>query len=448
MPPGSLATPRMPDATTDMTGLDGPGEDDLDVVPRPDPAEAFLDGEVVAFTGVLASMTHEQAGRLVTRHGGDVSQQVTTRTTILVVGEEGWPLEADGRPSVKFRRAMELGDDGPRVLAESEWLAAVGYVRRGEDVRRDYTPAMLSQLLDMPVTVIRRWERLGLISATRRVRRLPYFDYREVSRLTRLASLLEAGVPRDEIEGSLAAMAGLMPDAGRRVDDIELLARDAKVWLRDDTGLLEPRTGQRVFDFDAGASTDRDGKPVVVGTAGEVVQAERAVSIPFPTEPAPGPPDQPSAADCFDEGCRLLERGLADQAVEQFRLAMLGGHVTPEAQLALSDALYRVGRADAAAERLRVAVETDPDFVEGWTQLGCLEAAAGRHDSAVAAFGFALELHPDLPDAVLHVGESLFALGRVAEAREKWSAYLDFGTRGPWADLARQRLAETEDRRG
>ncbi|MEM1061635.1 MAG: BRCT domain-containing protein, partial [Planctomycetota bacterium] len=136
----------MPDATTDMTGLDGPGEDDLDVVPRPDPAEAFLDGEVVAFTGVLASMTHEQAGRLVTRHGGDVSQQVTTRTTILVVGEEGWPLEADGRPSVKFRRAMELGDDGPRVLAESEWLAAVGYVRRGEDVRRDYTPAMLSQL--------------------------------------------------------------------------------------------------------------------------------------------------------------------------------------------------------------------------------------------------------------------------------------------------------------
>lgn len=437
-----------PDADLDETDEDR--ADGFDAVPAPDPAESFLAGEVVAFTGVLASMTHEQAGELVERHGGAVSPQVVGRTTLLVVGEEGWPLESDGRPSVKFRRAMELaaGGDGPRVLNESEWLAAVGYGTRGDEVRRDYTPAMLSQLLDVPVTVIRRWERLGLLEATRRVKRLPYFDYREVSRLDRLSSLLAAGVPREEVERSLTAMAGLLPEAGLRIDDVELLARDAKVWLRDGAGLLEPRSGQRVFDFDetAGGEPGREG--VVVGPAAAVVPPERPVSIPFPdageadgAEPAGA---GASAVDCYDEACRLLEAGHGEEAIAQFRLAMLGGYRTAEAHSALSDALYRVGRTDAAAERMRAAVETDPDFVEGWTQLGCLEAAAGRHDAAVSAFTFALELHADQPDAVFHLAESLFALGRVSAARERWRDYVAFGARGPWADLAAQRLDETD----
>ena len=66
--------------------------------PSPSPAplagSPCLQAEQVAFTGVLASMTHAEAMELVNNHGGTSTQHVNRQTTMLVVGEEGWPLEA------------------------------------------------------------------------------------------------------------------------------------------------------------------------------------------------------------------------------------------------------------------------------------------------------------------------------------------------------------------
>lgn len=61
-----------------------------------------LQGERVVFTGTLASMTHQKAWEFVEQHGGQAAQHVSRQTTLLVVGEEGWPLEADGSPSVNL----------------------------------------------------------------------------------------------------------------------------------------------------------------------------------------------------------------------------------------------------------------------------------------------------------------------------------------------------------
>ena len=59
----------------------------------------------VAFTGRLACMTRAEAFEVVHRHGGTPSQTVTKRTKLLIVGELGWPLLDDGRPSNKLARA-------------------------------------------------------------------------------------------------------------------------------------------------------------------------------------------------------------------------------------------------------------------------------------------------------------------------------------------------------
>ena len=57
----------------------------------------------VAFTGRLTCMT--EAFEVVRQHGGTPSQAVTKRTKLLIVGELGWPLLDDGRPSNKLTRA-------------------------------------------------------------------------------------------------------------------------------------------------------------------------------------------------------------------------------------------------------------------------------------------------------------------------------------------------------
>ena len=212
-----------------------------------------LSGETVALTGTLASMTHRDAISMVEQYGGRATHSVSGSTTMLVIGEEGWPLEDDGGASQKLQQVMQMIADGleVRILAESDWLQLLGLDDHREEIRRAHTPAMLSRLLDVPVRMIRRWARLGLIKPVRRIGRLPYFDYREVASARRLASLLEQGVSAQTLEKSLAELSLTIAGTDRSLAQLSLLVQDEKVLMRDDRGILNPRTGQRLLDFDA-----------------------------------------------------------------------------------------------------------------------------------------------------------------------------------------------------
>ena len=134
-----------------------------------------LTGETVAFTGTLASMAHKEAAKLVEQYGGRPVHSVSRTTTMMVVGEEGWPLESDGQASQKMQLAMQLVADGGdlAIISESDWLHLLGLQERRDEIQRAYTPAMLSRMLDVPVRMIRRWSRLGLIRPVRTICRLP-----------------------------------------------------------------------------------------------------------------------------------------------------------------------------------------------------------------------------------------------------------------------------------
>jgi tetratricopeptide (TPR) repeat protein len=315
-----------------------------------------------------------------------------------------------------------------RVFRESDFLQLLGLSDRQSDVHRLYTPAMLGEMLDLPVALIRRWERVGLLNAAKRVLRLPYFDFQEVARLRRLAELLDSGVSREELESSLAALSELFPEAGGPKANIGLLARDSRVYLRDDHSLIEPVSGQRVFDFDEDEPTHRDAE---------------AATLPLAISPTFDAPQ--SSADWFSRGCSLLEDGNATGSVEAFRMSLMLRPGDAECQFCLADALYRTGNAGAALERYYAVVETDRKYLEAWTQIGCLHAERDEFDAAVSAFRIALDLHPDYPDAHLHLAEALHSLGRGDEAEPHWRQYLEFDRRGPWADLARQRLGRPDD---
>ena len=125
----------------------------------------------MAFTGTLASMTHAQAAELVTEHGGSATEHVSRQTTMLVVGDEGWPLDDSGRISVKLQQIERWQRDGSdvRTINEADWLLLLGLTERRDEIRRLYTPAMLSQLLDVSVHVTRGWERAGTMHPVKEV---------------------------------------------------------------------------------------------------------------------------------------------------------------------------------------------------------------------------------------------------------------------------------------
>ncbi len=391
----------------------------------------LLAGERVAFTGILASMTHRQAAELVEQHGGQPVQHVTQQTTLLVIGEEGWPLEADGQPSVKLVQAQAVQQRGAelRILSESEWLTALGL----EAVRPHqlYTPATLSQLLGLSVYDIRRWERMGLIHPVRRIMRLPYFDYAEVVAARRLADLIASGASAESLATSLDRLRQVVPGIDRPLAQLQLLTQGSHVLYRDPKGWVEPTSGQRVFTFE---------EPLTVF---DEIPTEPVETVSFPAvrkEALAQPPDH-----WFREGCRLSEEGHLAAAVEAFRLALIASPQEADYHFHLADTLYRQGNLRGAIERYFVTVEQDHEFLEAWTQLGCTLAESNDLEAARDAFRVALDLHPDFPDAHFHVAQLLERLGDSLAAQQHWRTYLSFDQRGPWAELARQRLGGNGD---
>ncbi|MEZ6059165.1 MAG: MerR family transcriptional regulator [Planctomycetaceae bacterium] len=437
-----------------------------------------MSGECVTFTGTLASMVHRDAAALVQQFGGRAVHTMSGAVTMVVVGEEGWPLEEDGTASQKLIQATQLLAEGVdiRIVAESDWLHLIGLNDRRDEIQRSYTPGMLSRLLNVPVRLIRRWVRIGLIRPVRRVCRLPYFDFREVASAQRLARLLDEGVSPEKLENSLAQLSHTLAGTDRSLAQLNLLVQDEKVLMRDSHGVLNPRTGQRLLDFDdsgnlsvfhpteSESARDADGECFVTDGSSD---DDEPVAISF-AEARLQLDDRAmsdwSAEEWFQEGCRLSEEAAFDSAINAFRncLSLLASdhallrigeppHVARVADVFpdpadvnfhLADALYRVGKTEAAIERYHCAIEFAPDFIEAWTQLGCLQGERRQWAAAEESLVTAISIHSANPDALLHYAQLLDQMQRPAEAVLQWEEYLKHDSRGPWADHARQRLEE------
>jgi hypothetical protein len=62
-------------------------------------------------------MIHRDAIRLVEQYGGRATHSVSGSTTMLVIGEEGWPLEDDGGASQKLQQVMQMIADGSKFVS-------------------------------------------------------------------------------------------------------------------------------------------------------------------------------------------------------------------------------------------------------------------------------------------------------------------------------------------
>ncbi len=77
------------------------------------PEESPFKGKTVVFTGALKSMARDEAKAIVERLGGKVSNSVSRKTDLLVVGEN---------PGSKYQRALQLGI---KIINEEEFLRIV-----------------------------------------------------------------------------------------------------------------------------------------------------------------------------------------------------------------------------------------------------------------------------------------------------------------------------------
>ncbi|MEO2045503.1 MAG: helix-turn-helix domain-containing protein [Pirellulales bacterium] len=394
---------------------------------------------------------------------GQSEHKDKTDVTMIVVGDDasGWrPLLQQRYPAIA--QAVDSGQI--ELLQESEFWRRVGLMESPDDVRRLYTPAMLAELLNVSVSAIRRWVRQGTLVACCQVRRLPYFDFAEVSVARHLADLHNAGCSLHVIDRKLRELAAMMPESPRPLAEPGVVVEGRRLFIRRGDELEEP-SGQRQLDFDCLADEEKvEGEQIEsiplsvvdLDTAGLDVTASTGGADLFAVHDGLGIDDRaviddgaiavesslPMLEQLLQEAVRHEDQGSLELAVESYRAILMAGGPAAEINFALADLLYRQGDANAARERYYMAIEMDEEYVEARANLGCLLAEMDELEMAIAAFQGALAYHIDYADVHYHMAGALDRLQRHREAQFHWRTFLALAPESAWAEVARMQLSD------
>ena len=158
----------------------------------------------VAFTGRLACMSRAEAFDVVREHGGTPSPSVTRHTNVLIVGELGWPLLDDGRPSNKLSKA---GTYGIPVVSERRFLEWIGKAVP-DALHRTYSADQIAALSKLPSSRVGELVRFGLLNP-----RDGLFGFRDLASARQISKLFDQGIALSEIIRSVQAVREWLPEA-------------------------------------------------------------------------------------------------------------------------------------------------------------------------------------------------------------------------------------------
>ena len=353
----------------------------------------MLEG-TVAFTGRLASMKRAEAFALVRKHGGKPREGVTRKTNVLVVGELGWPLLDDGRPSNSLAQARS---HGITVASERRFLEWLG--QSAPDAQsKTYTADQLASLSKLPNEVVDQLAMFGLIevrgastaSATSR-------------RRGRLRACSPPGPPCPPLPGASNEIRKWLPDA--RLSNLKLFPESSDRLLVEQLKGRTDKTGQFVLDVESPATTP----------------------MPFSSPPRPpkkkatSPPPSASTAGS-------MNMDTAD----------------PAAPFNLGNVLRASGRNLRRRPLIAPPSRPRPDSRSAWYNLADMLDDQRRTKEAIDCLKRALDADPSYLDAMFNMGLFLQRLERHAEAAQWWRRYLAVDRSSPWAARAKRALKYCE----
>jgi len=339
-------------------------------------------------------MKRADAFALVAARGGTPRQGVTRDTRVLVVGELGWPLQDDGRPSNSLATAKSYGIP---IVSERTFLEWTGKSLPA-DQARTYTADQLAALSRLPADVVEQLAMFGLIEG-----RAGFYGFRDLAAARQVAQLIGAGTPLSVITRSLRDIRKWLPDAG--------LAN-----LR-----LFPESADRILVEQVIGRTDSKGQFVL---------------------PVAGADDDADAA--FAQAQSAEDAGDLATAESRYRRVMKVDPDDASAAFNLGNLLRGQQRVVEAEAAYRSAVKADPTFAAAWHNLADLLDEGGRLAEAVDCQRRALDADPRYADAMFNMALFLQRLDRHAEAAPWWRRYLELDAGSQWAERAKRALKYCE----
>jgi len=362
-----------------------------------------LDGQLVVFTGKLSSLGRREARALVERLGGATADDVNARTTMLVVGAEGFGPTPDAaedarEKSNKLRRAEQLNAQGARIqiISEDEFCRLAG-VPTAATLKRQYYAVR---------DLLARYTAL---------------------REDHLRYLVKCGVLRPVVRTNADSFLAF-PDLAtiKHVNEAVAQGGSFRTVVRS---LLAARVGQLEFDFRL------DAAPAKILTLRRPEAPAKKT-----TDTAVNANDALRAEECFRAASALDDGNEAnvERAAAMYRKALeLDPYLAP-ALINLANIHYaqdELAEAQALYER---AIGLESDFFEAHFNLGNIYHDLGRFTEAQACYREALRLNPFYADAHFYLAVTFEKMGQSGEARPHWRAYQQLAPQGEWVSLAKE----------
>ncbi|HWF84188.1 MAG TPA: tetratricopeptide repeat protein [Vicinamibacterales bacterium] len=413
----------------------------------PDPSHPrSLAGQVVVFTGKLSSLGRKDARALVTRLGGTTGDDVNAKTTMLVIGAEGFGPTPEGERSTapisgsegsnardvpavseapvasdepaasrapsrdgsrsphrsnKLKRAQEINaqqGDPILIITEDEFCRMTG-VPTPESLKRQYYAMrdLLARYRALREDHLRYLVKCGVIRAVHRTNADTFFAFPD------LAAIKEANAELDR-GGSFRAIART---------------------------LIAARHGQLAFDFRLDAAP---AKILALRRPSVRLAVPPAHALPLAARDTAIAEEFFSAASALDDG----NEGTLEEAAAAYRKALEYDPYLVAAIINLANIHYsrdELAEAQALYER---AIGLESDFFEAHFNLGNIYHDLGRFNEAQACYRESLRLNPFYADAHFYLAVTFEKMGMSPDALPHWRAYRQLAPQGEWVELARE----------
>jgi tetratricopeptide (TPR) repeat protein len=361
---------------------------------------------VVVFTGKLSSLGRKDARALVERLGGTTADEVNAKTTMLVIGAEGFgPSAADVRDkSNKLKRAEELNAQpgataAPiRITSEEEFCQLAG-VATADALKRQYHAVrdVLARYRALREDHLRYLVKCGIVRPVLRTNADTFFTFGDLAVIKQANDALSQGIGfRSVVRALIAARQGQLEL------DFRLDAAPAKIITlrRDETKQLpEPLGGTAV-------------------ARGDAALAEEYFR----------------AASALDDG----SEGTREEAAAAYRKALELDPYLVAALINLANIHYSLDELAEAQALYERAIGLEPDFFEAHFNLGNIYHDLARFAEAQACYREALRLNPFYADAHFYLAVTFEKLGLSHDARPHWRAYRQLAPQGEWVELAKE----------
>lgn len=378
-------------------------------------------GRQVAFAGQFAAITREEAAEMVAEAGGVPVAETSATTAFVIVGEDAWPVDPDGRLTANLRVARELIEAGHEIdiLGEQEFLKRLGLpdVEPAAEQDRLYTTQQLGRILKLPVRRIRAWVRRGVLQPARTEHRLDYFDFRQATEVKRLAELSAQGVGVATIRRSLEQLEGWFPETESALHRLDALSGSQGLLVRLGPGQLAEPTGQLTLSFEDEEGDGPNAAPESTAPAATSVQTNDD----DPERAAAGPPADAPIPNSGTENDTETENDTKSGGFRPPRLVVLDGGADPAAAGTSFRSPAIAGPAEPASPvGPPPVISQQPRTSDEWFELA-LELEDAEHlEEAARAYREALRSGGPSAEIAFNLGNVHYSLGRTEEALSRF----------------------------